>query len=115
LPSRMSVKPWFSLLLSTLSLRDKDSGPSKNVALLGADSIDCGRSYRRGSALLGVVGDTMADTLMLLVTGDTRGWGKRFADVGDGVLSIGEVWKPETGGLRTPNPEAAEVSVGKAS
>lgn len=81
------------------------------MALLGADSSDCGRSKRRGSALRGVVGDTIEATLILLFVGDTSGSGRRWvAVVGDGVLSTGEVWKPEFGGLRTPRPEPVELS-----
>lgn len=84
-------------------------------ALLGMDSSDWGRSKRRGSALPGVVGETIEATLMLplLVVGDTRGWGRKWVVVvvGEGVLSTGEGWKPECGGLRTPMPDAAEVSI----
>jgi len=48
--------------------------------------------------------------------GDTRGGGRRFdVDVGEGVLSTGDVWNPDAGGLRTPMPEAAEVSAHKTS
>ena len=48
---------------------------------------------------------------MLLLTGETSGGGRRllFA-VGEGVLSVGEVWNPEVGGLRTPIPDAVDVS-----
>jgi hypothetical protein len=105
------------ILLSTLSLRDRASGtsPLRKVALLGAESSDCGRSKRRGSALPGVVGETIDATLMLplLVVGDTSGCGRRWdvVAVGDGVLSTGEGWKPECGGLSTPMPDAADVSV----
>jgi hypothetical protein len=111
----MSWNPWL-ILLSTLSLLDNASGisPLKNVALLGAESSDWGRSNRRGSALPGVVGETIEATLMLplLVAGDTSGCGRRcdVVVVGDGVLSTGDGWKAECGGLSTPMPEAAEVS-----
>lgn len=78
--------------LSTLSLL--------NPVILGAnvspitgpgplDSIDVGLS-RRGSRLLGVLGDTIAATLMLVVDGDTRPWGTMLAAIGDGVLSCEE-------------------------
>lgn len=62
-----------------------------------------------------MVGDTIAATLMLLWAGDTSGGGRRlpFA-VGEGVLSVGEVWNPEVGGLRMPIPDAVDVSA-KAS
>jgi hypothetical protein len=91
----MSWNPWL-ILLSTLSLLDMASeiSPLTKPALCGADSSDCGRSKRRGSALPGVVGDTIEATLMLplLVVGDTSGCGSRcgVVVVGDGVLSTGE-------------------------
>lgn len=48
---------------------------------------------------------------MLPWMGDTSGGGRRlpFA-VGEGVLSVGEVWNPEVGGLRMPIPDAVDVS-----
>jgi hypothetical protein len=58
---------------------------------LGTESSETGRSNRRGSALPGVVGDTIEATDMLLVAGETRGCGIRFAAIGDGVWSAGEV------------------------
>jgi hypothetical protein len=84
------------ILLSTLSRREKDSGnsPCPKVALFGPESSDWGRSKRRGSALPGVVGETIEATLILplLWVGDTSGCGRRLdVVVGDGVLSIGEV------------------------
>src|SRR5262245_20944695 len=115
----MSVNPWLNLL-STLSLRDRASACSPfgpKVALLGAESSDWGRSNSRlGSALPGVVGETMEATLML-PAGETRGCGSRLLVVGDGVLSVGEVWNDELIGLKTPEPkpEAAEVSGGMES
>lgn len=63
--------------------------------------------------LPGVVGETMDATLILLVIGDTSGWGMRLVEMGDGVLSVdGKEWKPEAPGLSalTPLYEAAEVS-----
>jgi len=93
--------------------------PFTNPTLLGIDSSDCGRSKRRGSALPGVVGETIDATLMLplLVVGDTSGCGRKWfvVVVGDGVLSTGEGWKPECGGLNTPMPDAAEVCLLDAS
>jgi hypothetical protein len=94
LPKRMSWKPWL-ILLSTLSLLDSASGmsPFRKPALFGAESSDCGLSKRRGSALPGVVGETIEATLMLpLVVGETSGCGSRWdvVVVGDGVLSTGE-------------------------
>jgi len=55
--------------------------------------------------------------LPLLVVGDTSGCGSRWdvVVVGDGVLSTGEGWKPECGGLSTPMPDAAEVCLLEAS
>jgi hypothetical protein len=82
------------ILLSTLSLRDSASGtsPLAKEALFGAESSDCVRSKRRGSALPGVVGETIEATLMLLFVGDTSGCGRRLdVVVGDGVLSMGDV------------------------
>jgi hypothetical protein len=116
LPNLISPKPLL-ILLSTLSLRDIGSvspfGPS--VALFGAESSDCGRSNRRGSALDGDVGDTIDATLMLLVAGEESGCGSRLVEIGDGVMSAGEVGKAEPGGLRTLTPmhDAAEVSAGR--
>jgi hypothetical protein len=56
----------------------------------------------------------MDATLMLLLIGDTRACGTRLdaVEVGEGVLSIGDEWKPkpEPVGLGTPIPDAAEVS-----
>lgn len=55
----------------------------------------------RWSAPVGLVGDTIEATLMLLVIGDTKGWGNVFVETGDGVLSPLTLWKPECVGLRT--------------
>jgi len=54
------------------------------VALLVVESIEVGL---RGSRLLGVVGETMAETLMFVVDGETRAWGTMFDAMGEGVLS----------------------------
>jgi hypothetical protein len=84
-----------------------------SIAPPGIESSDVGRSYRLGSALPGVVGDTIDATLMLLAAGDTSGCGIRFDVMGDGVLSVvNDVRCAEWLGLRMLAPnEAAEVSV----
>src|SRR6188768_3243262 len=111
----MSPRPWF-ILLSTLSRRDKESySLTARLALGGADSKDKERSKRRRSALPGVVGDTIEATLMLLVVGDTRGWGSRCCVVvGEGVLSGDDAVRPALGGPRLmPAHDACEVSAWK--
>jgi hypothetical protein len=55
----------------------------------------------------------MEATLMLLVAGDTSGWGRRVdVEMGEGVLSGCDDWRLEPGWPNTPPPghDAADVS-----
>lgn len=82
--------------LSTLSLLIAAIPGAKVSPIVGPglgprplDSIDVGRS-RRASRLLGVLGDTIAATLMLVVDGETSPLGIMLEAIGDGVFSCDE-------------------------
>lgn len=82
----MPPKSWL-ILLSTLSRLAAESAPPFISVSWEPESIDKLRSTCLGSAPEGFVGETIEATLMLLVTGETRGMGKRLFATGDGVLS----------------------------
>lgn len=78
------------------------------------DSNDKGRSKR---PLPGVVGETM-ELMLILLDGEIKGCGTMVVVIGDGVLSLGDVYIEgvEVGPTTLiPIPEAAEVCLLEAS